>query len=225
MRALALSVALAFVATGCDGSETHAPTASETRRPQQGTPARDVAFRRMPARAAQVCQSLGGVKDVCPSLLPKANTYSAREIERSGLGYVTFNMEAGTSYADTSRDRPPSFAHVVLEGGDLEASLDVLVFSRRQLVVARDGLLDSPERRRALSKNPPRTLYLGKRNWAGRNGELVLAPPYDSVASIHGGHLLFAWSERGMDYAVSLHAWEPFTETERSLRLVVESIP
>jgi hypothetical protein len=77
MRAVALSVALAFVATGCDGSETHAPTASESRRPQQGTPAHDVAFRRMPARAAQVCQSLGGVRDVCPRLVPKASTYSA----------------------------------------------------------------------------------------------------------------------------------------------------
>jgi hypothetical protein len=56
-------------------------------------------------------------------------------------------------------------------------------------------------------------------------GELVLAPPYDRVVSMHGAHLLFVWSAGEAGYVVSLHAWEPFTESESALKAVVESIP
>ncbi len=53
----------------------------------------------------------------------------------------------------------------------------------------------------------------------------MLAPPYQSVVSIHGGHLLFVSGEGDTRYAVSLHAWEPFRQTERTLEAVVDSMP
>lgn len=222
MRRVCIAVAILIALAGCGRDD--APEPSDAGRSDETT-RENSALQPMPRDAEQLCSSIALVRTACPRLVPKASTLSGREIERPGLGYTTFNLEGGTSYADPSRDRPPSFVHLVVEGGNVRPSLDVLVYSRRRPVTSRDGLLDGPESREAAAKNPPNALYLGHRTWGGRRGDLVLAPPYDKVVSIHGGHLIFVWSDGETDYVVSLHAWEPFTESESTLKVIVESIP
>jgi hypothetical protein len=82
-------------------------------------------------------------------------------------------------------------------------------------VALRDGLLE--ERRRAY-------LSLGRATWAGRRGELLLAPPFPR-GGIEANHLVFRWRDGDAARRVSLHGWEPFTEVRPVLRAVVESIP
>ena len=70
----------------------------------------------------------------------------------------------------------------------------------------------------------PEAVFLGRFTWRGRTGVVVLAPPYDSVSSIHGDHLIFRWRQSHWDYALSLHAWEPFSQCFATLRAMVESL-
>jgi hypothetical protein len=67
-------------------------------------------------------------------------------------------------------------------------------------------------------------LSFGPTTWGGRRGALLLAPPYPR-GGIESNHLLFRWLNGGVDYEVSVHGWEPFTEVAPVLRAVVESIP
>ena len=220
MRSVCAAVAILVALAACgtdDTVETSATGRSDQMHRERST------LQPMPTDAHELCSSIAVVRAWCPRLVPEAGILSSREIERPGLGYTTFNMEAGTAYADVFRDRPPSFVHLVVEGGEIRTSLDVLLYSRRQPVVSKDGLLDGPEAGRASSENPPRALYLGQRAWGGKHGELILAPGYERVVSIHGGHLLFAWGSGKTGYIVSLHAWEPFTAAERTLKAIVES--
>jgi hypothetical protein len=57
-----------------------------------------------------------------------------------------------------------------------------------------------------------------------KKGVVALAPPYNTVSSIHGDHIIFRWKQAGTDYVLSLHAWEPFSECFATLRAMVESL-
>ena len=183
MRRVFIAVAILVALAGCGADDTPEPSGGGR---SDDTRGEDPALQPMPRDAEELCVSMALVRAACPRLVPKAPAFSAREIERPGLGYTTFSLEAGLSYADPSRDRPPSFVHLVVEGGKVRPSLDVLVYSHRRPVRSRDGLLDGPESREAVAKNPPNALFLGDRTWGGKRGELVLAPPYDKVVSIRG---------------------------------------
>jgi hypothetical protein len=75
----------------------------------------------------------------------------------------------------------------------------------------RNGLMK--ERRTA-------ALLLGEAEWAGRRGQVVLAPPY-GLGGLMGDHLIFRWQSGAREYALGLHAWEPLIEAVASLRSVV----
>lgn len=62
------------------------------------------------------------------------------------------------------------------------------------------------------------------RRWGGRQGFLSQAPDYPQ-GGMEGGHLVFGWHQDGIDYSISLHAWDPLVETEETLRQMVESLP
>lgn len=79
------------------------------------------------------------------------------------------------------------------------------------------GVRDGLTRRRR-----DRPLLLARPTWGGRRGELVLDRPYPN-GGITGSHLLFRWQRRGVDYAVSLHEWEPLREAVATLRAIVAS--
>jgi hypothetical protein len=88
--------------------------------------------------------------------------------------------------------------------------------ARGPAVAARDGLLA-----RARST----ALLLGNVRWAARNGVLALAPPPRAEGGLVANHLMFTWRQGARLYAVTLHAWEPFTQTVATLRAVVASLP
>ncbi len=58
--------------------------------------------------------------------------------------------------------------------------------------------------------------------WAGPPGVLLLAPPYP-LGGLESNHLILRWRRDGIDYEVSLHGWEPFTEVPPVLEAVVRS--
>jgi hypothetical protein len=178
------------------------------------------------ARALRTCRALPLVRPACPRRLPQSEDYTAREIVRSPQGkFETFELARGAEYGNPARDRPPRFLHVIIEAGDLGEAFDTFSYpSSGKAVKPRDGLLTSALRRKLEGEHVPRALFLQDARW-GKSGTVVLVPTFDFVDSLHAGHLVFRWRERGKDYVVSLHAWEPFSETFAALRAIVRSIP
>jgi hypothetical protein len=73
-----------------------------------------------------------------------------------------------------------------------------------------------------MTKRREHLLRFGVRRWGGRTGWLELAPSYLRGGML-GNHLIFRWGPRGDERIVSLHAWEPLTESADTLRRIVES--
>jgi len=135
-----------------------------------------------------------------------------RIIPRTGLGYATLDLHVSWPHGDPAKNRPPAFVHVVVEGGDLEASFE---FTRRS------GTATT----RTLSRPRAAGLVLAHPRWGGRAGTLFLAPSFDRSSTIHGDHLVFVWREGGTEHLVSLHGWAPIEQARATLRAMVESIP
>jgi hypothetical protein len=127
-----------------------------------------------------------------------------------------------------AKNRPPGFIHIVVQGGELADAFETFTYTTSEIWPVRDGLMRTEERRQlaalGLSGDIPMGVFLGERSWAGHRGELILAPPFTYSDSIHADHLIFLWRSDGRDHAVSLHAWEPFTESVATLQAVVDSI-
>ena len=58
--------------------------------------------------------------------------------------------------------------------------------------------------------------------WA-RVGALYLMPSFPRGGML-GNHLVFSWRQSGRRYALSLHAWEPLTESAVTLRKMVRAL-
>ena len=231
-RSLLLALALAALA-GCAGDDGPPPstetgsseptttitappppptTTTTTTEPDEPEP---VALVALPARALRECRRLRPLRPACPELVPEAPYDPASPVfvarSRRGIphpGLHGFELQWGAEHPGAPElDRPPATVHLVVSEG-----WGVLLDLRRGHV--RDGLLE--QRRRA-------PLFLGRARWAGKRGDLVLAPPFPR-GGIEANHLRFTWQERGTVYGVSLHGWEPFTEVRPVLRAVVESI-
>lgn len=170
------------------------------------------------------CQRIRVLAPACPQRLPSASFVSGRKINRGSLPYRTFNIEAGVAYADPAKNAPPSFLHVVAEAGNLHDSFVSFRFPTTGPVTAPlNGLMTSEKRDRLVSR-VPQAVFLGRVTWSGITGIVALAPPYNAVSSIHGDHVVFRWKRDGAEYALSLHAWEPFSECFATLRAMVESL-
>jgi hypothetical protein len=100
--------------------------------------------------------------------------------------------------------------HLLLVAGTVKTVFPVGVHGE-----PRDGLMRT--KRRA-------GLDLGSVRWSGRSGRLILAPPFP-LGGIDGNHVIFRWRQDEMDYRLSLHAWEPFTESVATLRAIIGSLP
>jgi hypothetical protein len=225
MRRLMLLALLALLAACSGGSgsagsgestsgslPTTAPSPTPTPREVSG-----IALVPTPTQAVRRCERYRALAPACPYLVPDA-PFDPSSLLYGADSYGgppggddwTFTLGWGGEHpGKPERDRPPSLVHVVAMAGDLP---------RQPLAGSaepRDGLL--AERRRGF-------LLLGRVNWAGRGGVLVLGPPYPR-GGIEGNHLIFGWREEGSTYRLSLHAWEPFSEVPDVLRAVVESLP
>jgi hypothetical protein len=228
-RPLLLAFALAAL-LGCTGDDapppsaetsTAEPTTTTTQPPpatttEAGEP-EPVALVALPARALRECRRLRALRPACPELVPEAPYDPASPVfvarSRPGIpheGLRGFELQWGAEHpGEPELDRPPATVHLVVSEG-----WGVLLASQRR-ARAHDGLLE--ERRRA-------PLFLGRVRWAGKRGDLVLAPPFPR-GGIEANHLRFTWQEGRTVYGVSLHGWEPFTEVRPLLRAVVQSIP
>jgi hypothetical protein len=170
-----------------------------------------------PPDALRKCRSAPVLRRACPSEVPAAlydarsEIYDARVFAPGRGNARTFNLQwGGETPGRPERNRPPRMVHVVLVGGEFESPFPV-----DGAAAPRDGLMRTARRT---------GIDLGPARWNGRDGRLVLAPPYPR-GGIDGNHLLFRWREAGGLYQLGLHAWEPFTETVATLRAMVASLP
>jgi hypothetical protein len=179
------------------------------------------------AHTLRACRALPLIRPACPRRIPEAVPYTAREIVRSPQGtFETFELAHGAEYGNPAKDRPPRFLHVVIEAGDLGEAFDTFDYPKSGTAIKpRDGLLTSAVRRKLEGEHVPYALFIRDARWGGKSGTIVLVPSFDFVDSLHAGHLVFRWREHGNDFVVSLHAWEPFSQTFAALRAIVGSIP
>ena len=164
------------------------------------------------------CERSGLLRAVCPRLVPRvgADFLSHLSVELTGRHVLdVFNLERGGEYPGRpERNRPPRMAHVVAVAGNIER-LASFTEPHGQPSELRDGLL-----RR--TRTAP--LSLGRVRWARRTGLLYLMPSFPRGGML-GNHLVFSWREDGRRAALSLHAWEPLTESVATLERLVGRLP
>jgi hypothetical protein len=79
-----------------------------------------------------------------------------------------------------------------------------------------------PIQKGLFARDRPGPLLLGRAQFGAKKGVLVLAPSYPG-GGMEGDHLIFYWSAHGIDYMISIHGWEPFTQVAATLRAIVLS--
>lgn len=171
----------------------------------------------VPLREAHLdtCERSALVRPVCPRLLPRAGRYASSLYVEPHLDI--FNLGVGVdSPARSELNRPPSFLHFVLVAGDVERLVNGRLPRAETRLAVRDGLM---------GRDRSRPTALGRATWARRAGTVYLMSSWGSGGGMLGDHLVFSWREGGRTYALSLHAWEPLTESVETLRAVVESVP
>lgn len=133
-------------------------------------------------------------------------------------GFTVFDLQHGVPHEKrTWLNRPPRVLHLTLVAGRRPGNLfgGMRYPGSKGTATLRNG--QSTRTRR-------KPLLYGTRRWGGHRGSLFLAPSYPYGGQI-GGHLTFWWRKGRDGYVVSLHAWEPLTETARVLRLIIVSTP
>lgn len=166
------------------------------------------------ARKLADCERSGLLGPVCPRLIPRVPGYSASLYVEPHLD--VFNLERGAEYPRRPElNRPPRMLHVVAVAGGVERLTSLRAPSAARGTAVPDGLM-----RRARA----RPVGFGRVRWGGRAGAFYLMPSWPRGGML-GNHLVFSWQEERRSYALSLHAWEPLTESAQTLRALVESIP
>lgn len=174
----------------------------------------------IPAAALARCRAGKRVAPACPERIPDSRWEERPGWESTRGSFPrrgAFELNAGAEHpGEPELDRPPRFVHLVVLGGREAARLDFRWPTTVASDGARDGLYGEPRRR---------ALLLDRPTWGGRSGALVLAPSFEMKGGIVGNHLIFRWRDSSGFHAVSLHGWEPFTETVDVLQAVAESLP
>jgi len=179
----------------------------------------------VPPQVLKDCNQSRLLRPACPTRLPRDYRYSSTLCRAGKRGCWLRNdlLSVESLPAPNSRTRRPSFIHVVLYAGDLGGPKGFQAHansafpfdwprasSARQLI---DGLT---------SHRRTKAQALGRYRFGDVEGELVLAP---TTHAMDAGHLIFRWSSARLEFAVSLHAWEPLTEVASTLRAIVRSTP
>jgi hypothetical protein len=182
-----------------------------------------------PDEVLATCTRVRILLTACPRAIPLFGQAKFRTHSFSSGPYATFTAEAGSGpYEEPEKNSPPGFVHVVAQGGDLSKAFETFTYSTAESFEPEDGLMLSRDRRELAmlgqAGKTPRALYLGTVTWNDMTGDLVLVPSFAFVDSIHADHVLFLWQTAGNDYALSVHAWEPFTESVAALEAMVVSL-
>jgi hypothetical protein len=184
-------------------------------------PLRPVVVMPLPARLLTRCRSAFVLRPVCPRLIPKVSGLlgSGPTVQYpKASGFTVFDLEHGAPYEKrTWLNRPPGLLHLTLVAGRRPGNLfgGMPYPGSKATATLRNG--QSTRTRR-------KPLLYGTRRWGGHSGSLFLAPSYPYGGQI-GGHLTFWWRKGGRGYVVSIHAWEPLTETARVLNAIIAATP
>jgi hypothetical protein len=169
----------------------------------------------IPPKAGELCRSTAGGVLGCPELVPRTETAPRFKAFKPFRDHAVFFAEWSGPYPGiVRRNRPPRFAHLVVQAGDLERGLAFAIPAAGSM----QGSGGVVARRRS------EAISYGQRSWGGKQGLLVLAPSFPH-GGIDGDHLMLIWESNGIDHSVSLHAWLPLVEAEATLRKVVMSTP
>lgn len=158
------------------------------------------------------CQRFPQLESACPRSIPVVQSEQERaRAFRSGSNHFVFFSEWSGPYPGvTTKNSPPRFVHVNVHAGDLSQAFPF------EWPVDTTPLPDPvPNKRR-------KGIFIASVTWFGKEGALILAPSFPA-GGIDGDHVIFRWNEAGGEYAVSIHAWEPLTETINVLCAVVGS--
>ena len=165
------------------------------------------------------CERSALLRPACPRLVPRVAgylSYLGADLAPIRAAHDVFNLEHGGEHPnEPARNRPPRMAHVILVAGHVYRAAPFDDPARARRVPLRDGVVRQ-ERSQPVS--------FGRVRWGGREGTLYLAPPFPTGGML-GNHLAFRWREQWTTYELSLHAWEPLTETARTLRAMVAALP
>jgi hypothetical protein len=201
-----------------------------------------------PPPALRICRLLTHVRPICPRRLPAAPF--ARALRPPGFSGPWASGGYAVCLDAHSNGAPVGSRHCVLDIFQVEAAgrlqagpgfggpphfLHVSLYARRGSLVAPDRsgfagtalawpAASKPARARAglLRAKRRRAIFLGRMRWSARSGELVLAPAFPAGGEL-GDHLIFHWRRGAIDYAMTLHAWEPLPRAVSTLRAIVAS--
>jgi hypothetical protein len=171
------------------------------------------------------------VRDGCGAFTVSLRLFCPRAIPVGGHGKLTMSIVVATrrnpvnvldletgseSLGDQRKNRPPNLVGVLLVGGHLEQALSGLLPRAES----------PPERVRAGLANVARSkpISLGRRRWAGLEGELSLAPSRGRYPLAYFRYLFFRWHDVHGAHAVGLRDWEPFPESVRTLHALIDDL-
>ncbi len=183
------------------------------------TPHRPVPLVSLAAAKLDHCERSGLLRPICPRRVPRVRAayLSNLAVELMGRPVLdVFNLErGGEDPRRPERNRPPRMAHVVAVAGNVE-----------RLAPFREprGAAGEPLRDGVMGRARAAPVSFGRVRWARRAGALYLMPPFPHGGML-GNHLVFSWRQGGRQYALSLHAWEPLTESATTLGKMVHALP
>lgn len=203
---------------GADASWTGSP---DTRAPKRSMGLDAVRMMNTPAPILRQCRSSPLLRRACPRRLPyvshlpseSAYTSSLCRIGRSGCAGLTWD-DLQLEHSGTG-NRPPTWAHISIAAGNIINSR-AFAFqypTSGKPVPLRDGLFDGAH---------SRALFLSRARVGDKEGTLVLAPSYPR-GGMQGDHVIFRWKVGRVEYMISIHGWEPFTQAISTLRKIVAS--
>jgi hypothetical protein len=163
-----------------------------------------------PPRVLARCRSDVRLRPACPRRIPRIN------------GWETYPREVDAVFGIQLGGEIPGRPELMRPPGNLH--LEVAREPDRWVPFRWPTGAPSPVRDGLVHERRDRPIPLGSVRWAGRRGSVALAPGYPTGGS-QGGHVMFRWRERGTEYVVGMHAWEPFTEAYSTLRRIVASLP
>jgi hypothetical protein len=162
------------------------------------------------------CTTVAELEAACPTQMPQVDDEAPRSRAfRSGQSSVFFAEWSGPYPGLSRRNAPPRFVHVNVIASPVDHPL---AFDWPTEVTTPLEELDNVPKKR------DEPLLLGAHTWAGRKGDIALAPSFPA-GGIEGDHLIFRWIEADTAYSISLHAWKPAVASYDALRVVVGSLP
>ncbi len=129
---------------------------------------------------------------------------TSRRCRLAQWSYLTVGFLPGTLDTDDTTNSilppaPPYFVHVLIYGAAARSDLPFALPGGPPQHLS-DALLQS--------SHPERAILLGDVRWAGRDGQLILAPSYPGGGEV-GSHLVFSYRADRIFYGISLHPWSP----------------